>query len=72
MQKDFDKWNGKKKQLDANTDNLTDFHEREIWWCSIGVNVGFEQHSQTSDFSRPVVIVKKFTRDMFLGIPLTT
>ena len=71
MEKDFDRWNIKKKTIDANKP-LADFHPREIWWCSIGVNVGSEQHSQTSDFSRPVIIIKKFTRDIFWGIPLTT
>ena len=71
MKKDFDRWNTKKKNLDAES-RLADFHEREIWWCSIGINIGSEQYSQTSDFSRPVVVVKKFTRDVFWGIPLTT
>ena len=71
MQKDFDRWNGKKKTLDSRVSNV-DFHEREIWWCSIGVNVGSEQLSQTEDFSRPVVVVRRFTRDIFWGVPLTT
>ena len=26
----------------------------------------------TEDFSRPLLVVKKFTRDIFWGIPLTT
>jgi len=69
--KDFDRWSVKKKGLDS-ASHLVDFHEREIWWCSIGINIGSEQHSQTVDFSRPVVIVKKFTRDVFWGVPLTT
>lgn len=72
MKKDFDRWNTRKKSIDAASDSLVDFHERELWWCSIGVNVGSEQHSQTVDFSRPVIILRKFTRDVFLGIPLTT
>ncbi len=71
MEKDFDRWNKKKKRLDQG-ERRPDFHEREIWWCSIGVNVGSEQHSQTNDFSRPVVIIRRFTRDLFLGVPLTT
>lgn len=70
--KDFDRWNGKKKMLDAAGINGPHCHEREIWWCSIGVNVGSEQHSQTSDFSRPVVVVRRFTEDIFWGVPLTT
>lgn len=71
MKKDFDAWNQTKKKLDT-SNRVVEFHEREIWWCSIGVNVGSEQHSQTTDFSRPVLIVRKFTRDIFWGIPMTT
>src|SRR3989344_6645266 len=71
MDKNFDDWNSKKKKLDI-SERLAEFHEREIWWCSIGINVGSEQHSQSTDFSRPVLVVKKFTRDIFWGIPLTT
>jgi mRNA interferase MazF len=71
MDKKFDEWNTRKKLMDI-SESLADFHEREIWWCSIGVNVGSEQNSQASDFSRPVLIVRKFTRDVFWGIPITT
>ena len=71
MEKKFDEWNDHKKSIDSSKP-LADCHEREIWWCSIGVNVGSEQHSMTKDFSRPVLVVKKFTRDIFWGIPLTT
>lgn len=71
MKKDFDRWNGEKKILDQDH-RAVEFHEREIWWCSIGVNVGSEQHSQSDDFSRPVVIVRRFTSDVFWSIPLTT
>lgn len=69
--KDFNGWNEAKKRIDA-SERSVEFHEREIWWCSIGVNVGSEQHSQTEDFSRPVLVIRKFTRDIFWGIPLTT
>ncbi len=43
MEKDFDKWNNQKKIINLRSNN-TDFfyHEREVWWCAIGVNVGFE------------------------------
>jgi len=70
-EKDFDGWNKKKQKLDHKNGGAH-CHEREIWWCSIGVNVGSEQYSQTGDFSRPVVVVRRFTEDIFWGIPLTT
>ena len=71
MKKDFDNWNKQKKLLDEDR-RFVQFHEREVWWCSIGVNVGSEQHSQSHDFSRPILVVRRFTQDMFWGIPLTT
>jgi len=71
MAKDFDRWNTEKKRLDAGKSSV-DYHEREIWWCSIGVNVGSEQLSQTDNFSRPVIIIRRFTREIFWDIPLTT
>ncbi len=71
MEKDFDRWNDMKKALDRLPPGLQ-YHEREIWWCSIGINVGSEQHSQTGDFSRPVLIFKRWSPNIFWGIPLTT
>jgi len=41
VEKDFDKWNMKKKKLDKNKRDLL-FKEGEIWWCSLGVNIGEE------------------------------
>lgn len=40
--KDFDAWNEEKKQVDAREDALL-YHEREVRWCRLGTNVGFEQ-----------------------------
>ena len=69
--KDFDSWTSFKKNLnDRDTTPL--FNEREIWWCSIGVNVGHEQDGKNEKFNRPVLVVKKFNRRLFWGVPLTT
>lgn len=70
MQKDFEKWNKKKISIDRIKSRLF-FHEREIWFCSIGANVGYEQDGRGNDFIRPVVIVRKFNNEIFWGIPLT-
>jgi hypothetical protein len=43
MQKDFDKWNIKKKQIDAKTARLY-FRQGEIWWVNLGLNIGYEIH----------------------------
>lgn len=70
MEKDFDAWNERKKAL-HNLDDGKYFHEREVWWCSLGVNIGFEQDGTNELFERPVLVVKKFNRDVLWALPLT-
>ncbi|MGC9599110.1 MAG: type II toxin-antitoxin system PemK/MazF family toxin [Minisyncoccia bacterium] len=48
------------------------FKEGEIWWCSIGMNIGVEIYGKGKRFTRPVLVFKKFSANSFLGIPLTT
>jgi mRNA interferase MazF len=48
------------------------FKEGEIWWCSIGMNVGTEIFGKGQRFTRPIIIFKKFNKNAFLGIPLTS
>lgn len=67
----FEDWNRLKKKL--NDENHTPlFKEREIWWCSIGANIGHEQDGKNTEFSRPVLVVRKFNKRLFWGVPLTT
>ncbi len=40
--KDFDRWNEQKKQLHNEADNLL-YHQGEIWWCHLGINISFER-----------------------------
>jgi len=70
MKKDFDKWNTLKKHLDASKPIYV--HEREIWFCSFGVNIGSEQDGKHELFERPVLVVKRVTSNTFLGVPLTS
>lgn len=71
-EKNFEKWNYLKKSLDTlNTDKIF-FYEKEVWFCSIGVNVGSEQDSRNKKYSRPVLVLKKCNRHTFIGIPLTS
>jgi len=72
MQKDFDQWNKIKKETDSAEGYLPFYHERQVRWCRLGVNVGFEQDGTGSGFSRPVVILKGFNRNVCLALPLTT
>ncbi|MFA6024701.1 MAG: type II toxin-antitoxin system PemK/MazF family toxin [Candidatus Gracilibacteria bacterium] len=72
-EKNFDMWNEKKKKVDKK--RILEsfyFHEREIWWCTLGVNIGVEIDGKNTYFERPVLIIKKFNGMMFWGIPLTS
>jgi mRNA-degrading endonuclease toxin of MazEF toxin-antitoxin module len=71
MQKDFDGWNLQKKAVHARW-NTPFYHEREIWWCTLGINVGFEQDGSGAEFRRPVLVLKSLGSNTFLAIPLTT
>ncbi len=70
--KDFDSWNEQKKKTHANEEYSPLYYEREIRWCRLGANVGFEQDGTGREFSRPVLILKGFSRHVCLVIPLTT
>ena len=69
--KDFARWHHLKSFLD-NYKSGHIFREREIWLVSTGLNVGHEQDGKHRKFLRPVVIIKKFNKDMFWGVPLTS
>ena len=71
MHKDFDSWNKKKKDIHASEFNAF-VHEREIWWCSFGINVGDEEDGKNESFERPALVLKKFNRNIVLVVPLTT
>jgi mRNA interferase MazF len=71
MQKDFDEWNKAKKLIHfGGTPRF--YREREIWWCSIGLNVGFEEDGKGISYGRPVLVIKGFSRQVCLTVPLTT
>lgn len=69
--KDFDTWNGLKKELN-DTSLKRNPHIGEIWWCSIGVNVGSEEDGKNDLFERPILIIKKFSREMVWVLPVTS
>ena len=71
MYKKYDKWNEVKKQTSSIKKKVY-FKERDIFYIKIGENIGFEQSGKGDMFLRPVVILKKFNNDFFMGIPLTT
>lgn len=71
MEKDFAGWNELKTRI-HNVEEHKFYHERELWWCSLGANVGFEQDGTGQGFQRPVLILKGMSRQTCYVAPLTT
>jgi len=46
--------------------------EGEIWWVRLGKNIGYETYGKSREFTRPVIILKKYNQYSFLALPLTT
>jgi len=72
MQKDFDAWNKKKKELESREQRISGVHERQIWWCSLGLNIGDEEDGKNDLFERPILIIRKYNKRFVLVIPLTS
>lgn len=71
--KDFDGWNSVKKitnRKDAAPESFP--KEREVWWCSVGVNVGVETDGKNDTFERPILIVRIFNKEMLWAVPITS
>ena len=69
--KAFNSWNTEKKRLESKT-AVPEFSERDIQWCTLGLNIGFETDGKNERFERPVCILRKFNKDVFIGVPLTS
>jgi len=71
MKKSFGQWNLEKEKIN-NQEREIYFRERQIWWCSVGLNIGYEQDGKNDRFERPVLILKKFSKDLFWALPTTS
>lgn len=69
--KDFDKWNEDKKHLHIRN-SIPFSNTREVWWCSLGVNIGIEIDGKNNNYERPVLVLKVFNKEMLWIVPLTS
>ena len=65
MEKDFDSWNNIKQDIEKNKKSLY-ANQREVWWCSIGINVGSESCGKNELFERAVLILKVIQKSFYL------
>ncbi len=70
--KRFLEWIGLKERLDAIIHKAPYVSEGEIWWTSLGENIGAEINGKSKDFTRPALIFRKLSTGFYFIIPLTT
>ncbi len=67
----FKDWNTFKQKLHS----LPSFphpKEGEIWWCSVGVNIGQEIFGKGSFFTRPIFVLTVKETGEFIGLPMSS
>ncbi len=69
----FIKWAEYKSKIHftRNTNQIL-FHAREIWWASLGINIGYEEDGKHYRHERPILIIKKYNKDLALAVPLSS
>ncbi|KND51040.1 MAG: hypothetical protein AB202_01355 [Parcubacteria bacterium C7867-007] len=70
-EKDFDTWNQQKKFLEKRSVHIF-AHNREVWWCALGLNIGAEIDGKNSVFERPVLVLKVYNSLTLLVLPVTS
>lgn len=65
LYKKFSDWLTRKSSLDARS-HIPSFSEGEVFWCSLGENIGDEECGKGSEFTRPVLVLRKFNKHIFL------
>ncbi len=67
----LNQWNRVKKEIVNKKMRLT-IKSRDIFWAKLGYNVGNEQYGKGEEFTRPVIVIRQLTADLFIGVPTTT
>ncbi|MEK7646429.1 MAG: type II toxin-antitoxin system PemK/MazF family toxin [Patescibacteria group bacterium] len=70
MKKDYSKWSVQKEGINS-IETRPLFQQRDIWFCAIGCNIGYEEDGAGDDFIRPIVVVCKINSNMCWVVPLT-
>ncbi len=68
---DFEKWCSVKKEI-ATKKKIIGIKERSVVFVHLGKNIGYEQNGKGEQFLRPVVVLKVYNRNLFVGVPMTS
>ena len=67
----FAKWT--KIKIHTHISDIRNFpRERQIWWASLGHNIGVEINGKHEMFERPVLVIKRYSEDASLVVPISS
>ena len=68
------RWCDKKAKIYAGRRNLRNKFVKagEVWWATLGYNIGVEVNGKKDNFSRPVIVLRVYSKEMVLILPLTS
>ncbi|MEI6041961.1 MAG: hypothetical protein WCQ00_00085 [bacterium] len=70
----YNDWNSKKQSIqfaEHYQNQVMYFREGDVWWCSVGINVGEESFGKGDVFRRPILVIKKLSSSLCIGLPMT-
>ncbi|MBU4421686.1 type II toxin-antitoxin system PemK/MazF family toxin [Candidatus Parcubacteria bacterium] len=70
--KNFIDWTRLKIKIHFKEKRELYFKEREIWWASLGQNIGYERDGKNENFERPVLMIKVFNGEVLWVLPITS
>ena len=70
MKQKFDNWNNLKQTIENK--EVMPFKQGEIYFISVGQNIGYEVYGKKELYLRPVLVYKKLSKHTFIGIPLSS
>jgi mRNA interferase MazF len=69
--KDYRDWFELKPKIDSASNLLpASPKEGEIWWCSIGMNIGTEIDGKNDLYDRPVLVIRVFNEGHLVIVPI--
>ena len=70
--KRFLQWIGLKEALHNQAHQPPYVSERDLWWVSMGENIGSEMNGKSDRFTRPALVLRKLAYGFYLIAPTTT
>lgn len=68
----FINWLKLKLKIQFKDPHIDYFRNGQIWWVSLGQNIGSEENGKNINFERPVLVLKRINRQTFWALPTST